>query len=73
MKKTLSQQQGIFEFLINAFHEIIPLISALIVTFVDKSVKISEFLVEKTKIAKYTTIFLFILFLIAIALYFYRP
>jgi hypothetical protein len=73
MKKTLSEQQGLFEFLASAFHEIIPLISVLIITLVDKSVKFSEFLIEKTKIAKYITIFLFILFLIAIFLYFYRP
>jgi hypothetical protein len=73
MKKTAEQQQSILEFLLSAFHEIILFLSAPITAFVDKSVKFSEFLVEKTNIAKYITIFLFTLFLIALILYFYRP
>jgi hypothetical protein len=73
MKKTISEQQSILEFLTSAFHEIILFLSAPITAFVDKSVRLSEFLVEKTNIAKYITIFLFTLFLIAIILYFYHP
>jgi hypothetical protein len=74
MKKTVSsEQQSILEFLLSAFHEIILFLSTPIAAFVDKSVRLSEFLVEKTNIAKYITIFLFILFLIALILYFYRP
>lgn len=73
MKKVASQQQSLLEFLINAFHEIVPLILIPITTLIDKIVKLSEFLIEKTNIAKYTTIFLFVLFLIATTLYFYRP
>jgi hypothetical protein len=74
MKKVASDQQtSIFEFLLSAFHEIVLFLSHPITTFVDKSIKLSEFLVEKTNIAKYITIFLFTLFIIATILYFYRP
>jgi hypothetical protein len=73
MKKTASQYQTLSEFLINAFHEIVPLILTPITTLIDKTVKLSEFLIEKTNIAKYIIATLFILFLIAIALYLYRP
>lgn len=73
MKKTASQYQTLSEFLINAFHEIVPLILTPITTLINKTVKLSEFLIEKTNIAKYIIATLFILFLIAIALYLYRP
>jgi hypothetical protein len=72
MKKTVSEQ-SIFEFLLSTFQEIISLLSLPINTFVDRSTKLSEFLVEKTNIAKYITIFLFILFIIALVLYLHRP
>lgn len=73
MKKVASQQQSPLEFLTNAFHETVPLILIPITTLIDKIVKLSEFLIEKTNIAKYITIFLFVIFLIATILYFYRP
>jgi|GEM_PF-4240014 len=70
MKKTAEQQQSILEFLSSAFHEIILFLSYPIAVFIDKSVRLSEFLVEETNIAKYITIFLFAIFIIAIILYF---
>jgi hypothetical protein len=72
MKKTVSEQ-SMLEFLVSSFHEIISLLSVPIITFIEKSVKLSEFLVEKTNIAKYITIFLFTLFIIALILYLYHP
>jgi hypothetical protein len=74
MRKTASkQQQTTFEFLTSVFHEMMLLLSVPINKFINKSVKLSEFLVEETSIAKYITIILFILFIIASILYFYHP
>jgi hypothetical protein len=74
MRKTASeQQQTTLEFLASAFHEIILLLSLSINKFINKSVRLSEFLVEETNIAKYITIFSFTLFIVAVILYLYRP
>lgn len=74
MRKTASeQQQTTLEFLASAFHEIILLLSVSVNKFIDKSVRLSEFLVEETNIAKYITIILFTFFIAAVILYLYHP